>query len=140
MPVSDDERFEQLIAFLGSQLPPPVDSETASDGSMVFMGGDPAEVVVHLTASSVTVSEYAGKWESPNHFVVTPRRLGLLKWRRLPETAMMHALSALIKAAHEIRLVHYRPCTFCGQRHPPEVLTADDVCPSCSETPRSSVH
>ena len=36
MSVSDDERFEQLIAFLGSQLPPPVDSHTASDGSFNF--------------------------------------------------------------------------------------------------------
>src|SRR5689334_3286986 len=113
MSVSDNERFEQLIAFLGSQLPPPVDSQTASDGSMVFMGGAPAEVVVHLTASSVTVSEYAGTWESPARFVVTPRRLGVLKWRRLPETAMMHALSALIKGAREKRLARYRRCTIC---------------------------
>jgi hypothetical protein len=138
--VSDDERFEQLIAFLGSQLPSPVDPQTASDGSMVFTGGAPGEVVAHLTATSVTISEYAGVWESPDHFVVTPRRVGLLEWRRLPETAMMHALSALIKGAREMRLARYRPCAICDTLHPPEALTSDDVCPWCSETPRDVVH
>ena len=130
--MSSDERFEPLVAFLGSQLPPPVDEQTASDGSMVFTGGAPAEVVVHLTASSVTVSEYAGVWESPAHFVVTPRRVGLLKWRRLPETATMHALSALIKGAREMRLARYRPCAICDKQYPPEALVADEVCPCCS--------
>jgi hypothetical protein len=138
--MSDDERFEQLIAFLSSQLTPPVDVETASDGSMVFSGGAPAEVVVHLTSSSVTVSEYAGEWELPDHFVVTPRRVGLLKWRRLPETAMMHALSALIKGAREMRLARYRPCAICDKPSPPEVLAADGVCPSCSGVPHAVVH
>jgi hypothetical protein len=138
--VSDDERFEQLIAFLGSQLSQPVDSQTASDGSMVFTGGAPAEVVVHLTRSTVTVSEYAGVWDSPDHFIVTPRRVGLLKWRRLPETAIMHALSALIKGAREMRLARYRPCTVCEKPNPPEALAAEDICPWCSGAPHSVVH
>ena len=138
--MSDDERFEQLIAFLGAQLPPPVDTQTAADGSMTFTGGAPAEVVAHLTASSVTVSEYAGVWESPDHFAVTPRRVGLLKWRRLPETAMMHALSALIKGAREMRLARYRPCTICSRLYPPEMLAADEVCPWCSGVQPSVVH
>jgi hypothetical protein len=138
--VSDDERFEQLIAFLGSQLPQPVDSQTASDGAMVLTGGAPAEVVAHLTASSVTVSEYAGEWESSDHFVVKPRRVGLIKWRRLPETALMHALTALIKGAREMRLARYRPCTVCDTLYPPEVLGPDDSCPRCSGAPHAVVH
>jgi hypothetical protein len=138
--VSDDERFEQLIAFLGSQMPRPVDSQTAADGSMVFTGGAPAEVVVHLTASSVTVSEYAGVWEVPDRFVVTPRRVGLLEWYRLPETAIMHALSALIQGAREMRLASYRPCAICEEAYPPEFLIADGVCPSCTGAQRVVVH
>jgi hypothetical protein len=93
----DDERFEQLIAFIGSQLPAPVEQQTAGDGLMIFIGGAPPEVVVQLAESSVRVSEYAGVWESPDRFTVKPRSVGMLKWRQLPETAMMHALSALIK-------------------------------------------
>src|SRR5947208_858444 len=125
--VSSDERFEQLIAFLGSQLPHPVEQQPAGDGSMIFTGGTPAEVVVHLDESIVVVSEYAGVWKSPERFMVKPRRIGLLKWRRLPETAMMNALAALIKGAREMRLTRYRPCSMCGEKSPPEALFAGDV-------------
>jgi len=49
------ERYEQLIAFLDSNLPSPVDRQEAADGSMQFTGGEPAEVVVSLTETSVLV-------------------------------------------------------------------------------------
>ena len=138
--MSEHERFEQLIAFLGSQLPGPVDQQTAGDGSIVFTGGAPAEVVANLTDSSVVVAEYGGVWESPDRFVVRPRRVGMLKWRRLPETSMMNALSALIKGAREMRLSRYRLCTECGAKQPPEALFGDDVCYLCEEPPHTVVH
>ena len=40
------ERYEQLIAFLDSNLPPPVDRQKVADGAVQFTGGEPAEVVV----------------------------------------------------------------------------------------------
>jgi hypothetical protein len=129
----DDERFEQLIAFIGSQLPAPVDEQTAGDGSMIFIGGAPPEVVVQLEESSVRVSEYAGVWESPGQFTVKPRRVGMVKWRHLPETAMMQALGALIKGAREMRLARYRSCPVCDKRYPPEAVFGNDVCPWCRE-------
>jgi hypothetical protein len=135
----DDERFEQLIAFIGSQLPTPVDQQTTGDGSMIFVGGAPPEVVVQLGEASVRVFEYAGVWESPDRFTVKPRRVGILKWRQLPETAMMHALSALIKGAREMRLSRYRRCPVCEKTYPPEALFVNDVCPWCSE-PGPVVH
>ena len=51
------ERYEQLIAFLGSNLPPPVDRQEDIDGSLRFTGGDPPEVIVVLTDSNVEVSQ-----------------------------------------------------------------------------------
>ena len=139
MDPTDDERFEQVIAFIGSQLPPPVEQQDASDGSMIFIGGSPAEVVVHLDESTVVVSEYAGVWESPERFVVKPRRVGLLKWQRLPETPLMNALGALIKGARDMRLAHFRPCAVCGQSNPPELLVAD-TCSSCGPHRPTVVH
>ena len=50
------ERYEQLIAFLGSQLPAPVEQEPGDAGAIIFTGGAPGEVVVHLTEVSVVVS------------------------------------------------------------------------------------
>ena len=138
--MSADGRFEQLIAYIGSQLPAPVEQQNASDGTLIFTGGSPAEVVVHLDESNVVVFEYAGRWESPERFVVAPRRVGLLKWRRLPETPLMNALAALVKGARERRLARFRPCSVCGQRFPPEVLFESDVCPWCDRQPPTVVH
>ena len=56
------ERYEQLIAFLESNLPAPVDRQETADGSVQFIGGEPAEVVVSLTETSVLVSEFSGVW------------------------------------------------------------------------------
>ena len=58
------ERYEQLIAFLGSNLPKPVARQEDADGSLQFTGGDPPEVVVVLTDSSVIVSEFVGVWDN----------------------------------------------------------------------------
>jgi hypothetical protein len=138
--VGDDERFEQLIAFLGSRLPRPVEQSPEGDGSIVFTGGSPGEVVVQLTASNVVVAEYAGVWEAPDRFVVRPRRVGMIKWRRLSETAIMDALSALIAGARERRLARYRPCRICGTKYPPETLVGDDLCPWCEDQPPTVVH
>ncbi|PWT85916.1 MAG: hypothetical protein C5B57_02045 [Blastocatellia bacterium] len=138
--VVSDERFEQLIAFLGSQLPAPVEQHEANDGTLIFVGGAPAEVVVHLDESSVAVSEYAEVRESINRVTPKPRRVGLLKWRRLPETQLMNAVSALIKGAREARVARYRHCSICGKRNPPEALSKDDVCRWCADRPRVVVH
>lgn len=137
--MSSDERFEQLIALLGSQLPAPVEQQAEDDGSLIFTGGAPAEVVVHLTATKITVSEFAGVWRA-GQFTVKPKRVGTLLWPRLTETPLINALSALIKGAREMRHGRYRPCASCGEKQPPELLFGDDVCPACSEPQVYRVH
>jgi hypothetical protein len=132
-------RYEELIALLGSQLPSPVEQEPGDDGSIVFTGGAPPEVVVHLTDSSVRVSEFAFAWETPHTFVVKPRLVGVVKWRRLSETAVINAVSTLIKGAREVRLARYRPCSSCGEKFPPEQLF-DGLCERCAEQPHDVVH
>src|SRR4029077_19634809 len=113
------ERYEQLIAVLDSNLPSPVDRQESADGSVQFTGGEPAEVVVSLTDTSVLVAEFAGVWESAFTFSARPRRVGVLKWRRLPETALFNALSVLIKGAREARLSRLRACAEWRRRTPP---------------------
>ena len=134
------ERFEQLIAYLASQLPAPVDQQTLADNSIQFTGGDPPAVVALLTHTSVVVSEFTGVWETPFAFVAKPRRVGIVKWRRLPENALLAALSALIKGAREARLAAFQTCRFCGQRTAPEWLYEDGVCQSCADHQGGRVH
>ncbi len=134
------ERFEQLIAFLASQLPAPVDQQSLVDNSIQFTGGDPPAVVALLTHTSVVVSEFAGVWETPFTFVARPRRVGIVKWRRLPENALLAAVSALIKGAREARLSSFQTCRFCGQRTAPEWLQDEGICQSCADHQGGRVH
>ena len=134
------ERFEQLIAFLGSQLPTPVDQQPSENGSIQFIGGDPAEVVALLTDTSVVISEFAGVWVSPFHFAAKPRRMGVVKWRRLPENALLSAISALIKGARESRLATFQTCQYCGRRTAPEWLHDEGVCQACADQHSGAIH
>jgi hypothetical protein len=134
------ERFEQLIAFLGSNLPTPVDRHEDVDGSIRFTGGDPPEVIVVLTDSSVVVSQFAGVWESPFTFSARPRRVGVVKWRRLPENALLSAIAALVKGAREARLASFETCQYCGQRTAPEWLHDEGVCQACADQHSGAIH
>ena len=134
------ERYEQLIAFLDSNLPSPVDRQEAADGSVQFIGGEPAEVVVSLTDTSVIVSEFSGTWESPFTFVARPRRVGVVKWRRLPETPLWNALTALLKGAREARLSRFQMCRYCGRNTAPEWMHDDGVCQACADQHSGAIH
>src|SRR5689334_18859265 len=100
------ERYEQLLAFLGSNLPAPVHQYEDADGSIHFVGGDPPEVLVVLTDANVVVSEHAIVWRARGP-QGKPRRVGVLKWRRLPETALFNALGTLIKGARDARRAQF---------------------------------
>ena len=134
------ERFEQLIAFLSSNLPTPVERQEDVDGSIRFTGGDPPEVIVVLTDSSVVVSQFAGVWESPFTFSARPRRVGVVKWRRLPENALLSAIVALVKGAREARLASFETCQYCGQRTAPEWLHDEGVCQACADQHSGAIH
>ena len=134
------ERYEQLIAYLGSQLPAPVSQHPSDDGALQFTGGDPPEVVALLTDTSVIVSEFAGVWESAFTLAARPRRVGVLKWRRLPETALFNALSVLIKGAREARMSRYRNCRYCARSTAPEWMRGDGVCQACADQHSGAVH
>jgi hypothetical protein len=134
------ERFEQLIAFLDSNLPAPVERQEAADGSVQFTGGDPAQVVVSLTDTSVIVAEFAGVGESPFTFAARPKRVGLLKWRRLPETSLFNALTALIKGARDARQSRFQTCRYCGNSTAPEWMHDDGVCQACANQHSGAIH
>jgi hypothetical protein len=134
------ERYEQLIAFLDSNLPSPVDRQEAADGSVQFTSGEPAEVVVWLTDTSVLVSEFAGVWETAFTFAARPRRVGVLKWRRLPETALFNALSVLIKGAREARISRFQTCRYCARSTAPEWMHDNGVCQACADQHSGAIH
>jgi hypothetical protein len=126
--------WEGLLTSVTHELPAPVEQETVSDGSVVLVGGRPCEVVVRLTRSTATVSEYAVEWQGPHEAVVRPIVLGTLHWRRMPEVHGLAALQTLIRAARESREAKFRTCRFCGTSAPPERLHDEETCQACAET------
>ncbi len=134
------ERYEQLMAFLDSNLPPPVERQEAPDGAIQFIGGQPAQVVVTLSETAVSVAEFSGVWETPFRFAARPRRVGLIKWRRLPETALFNALSALIKGARDARQSRFQTCRYCGQKTAPEWMHDEEVCQVCADQHSGAIH
>jgi hypothetical protein len=138
--VDTAERFEQLIAYLSSRLTQPVEQHEHADGSLQFTAGDPPEVVVLLTDTSVIVSEFAAVRETPHSLAIKPRRVGVLKWRRLPENELFNALAALLKGAREARSAQFRTCEECGRGTPPERLFSESLCQDCAGQHRRLVH
>jgi hypothetical protein len=131
--MNEPERYEQLIAFLDNNLPSPVERLENADGSLQFTGGDPQEVVVLLTETSVVVAAFSAVRDTPYTLTPRPRRVGSLKWRRLPESPMFAALTSMIKGAREARVAGFRKCERCGRITAPEWMHDERSCASCAE-------
>lgn len=133
------EHYEALLAFISTHVPTPY-SQDEADGEVVFVGGDPHEVVVRLTESAVIVEEYAVRWETPFRAVVAPRRVGLVRWRRLPESRLMSVVGDLIRGAAEMRRSRFRRCDTCDRTYAPEWMAERHLCRGCAERNRDAVH
>ncbi len=126
-------QWEDLLASVKAALPQPVREETAPDGSFLFTAGEPGEVIVRLTDSSATVSEFAVEWEGPHTPVPKPIRFGRLQWKDIPAERAISLLVSLIDAARESRRSKYRRCHMCDETKPPEWMHGDDVCQDCAQ-------
>jgi hypothetical protein len=140
MGMDASERYEQLIAYLTTHLPTPVHQEELNDGSLMLTGGSPGEVVARLTKVSVIIEQYAVRWETPYTPVMRPRRVGVVKWRRLPDSTVMSVVDQLIRGARDARLARYQTCQLCGETRPPEWMQDEDICQQCSSSVLGPVH
>ena len=137
--MNSSEHYEQLLAFISTHLPTPYTQEEV-EGVMIFTGGSPGEVIVRLTDSAVIVEEYVVAWEKPFTPVLRPRRVGMVKWRRIPEAQLMAVVGELIKGARNVRRSKYRTCVLCGKSNAPEWMRDHTVCQSCAERELGTVH
>jgi hypothetical protein len=133
------EHYEQLLAYISTHIPRPFTQDEV-DGAVVFTGGSPGEVVVRLTETAVIVEEYAVHVDRSGTGVLRPRRVAVVRWRRLPESELMTVVGRLIKGAREMRLSKYRSCQVCGRIKPPELMASAGQCRSCSEVRAVVVH
>jgi hypothetical protein len=134
------EAYEPLLAFIAAQLSRPVTQQEEANGTIVFTGGDPPEVIVRFTPRTAVVCEYSVAWQAPPTALVVPITIGSVLWTRLPEEGAMRAVKALIKVARNVRLSKFRVCSMCVQRNPPEWMHDDEVCQRCAEQELGVVH
>jgi hypothetical protein len=129
------QNLDEWMAFISTHLPEPVTQEQAIDGLISFTAGEPGQVVVHLTQSTIVVLEYAVRRETPLTSRLAPRRIGAVRWRRAPNPEMIKAVAALIAAARASRLEKFRVCDSCEVSKPPEWMLDERLCLSCAEHP-----
>jgi len=124
------EGWEDWLAFFGAQLPQPVQAREGEDGTFTFTGGDPGEVIVHLTPTVIRVAEFTGR--VTDGLTIRPRWLGRVYWRRMLSVVAIPIIERLINAAREMRLSRFRTCEICEKRLPPEWMFDDTTCQRCA--------
>jgi hypothetical protein len=134
------QNLDEWMAFISTHLPEPVTQDHGPDGLIVFTGGDPGEVVVHLTESTVVVFEYCVRRDPLLAPRVAPRRIGAVRWRRAPNPEMIKAVAALIAAARESRLQKFRVCDNCELSKPPEHMHDERLCQACAAEQEAVTH
>ncbi|ADB18095.1 hypothetical protein Psta_3432 [Pirellula staleyi DSM 6068] len=129
-----------LLREIRTHLPTPVREEMQLDGSLVFVGGDPGEVVVRVRGNKVSVAVFGVVWKGPHTPVVRPSLVGSLNWKRLPASRLTIGLHILLESARKLRLAKYRKCKRCSETRPPEWMHDDKTCQSCVERFLGIVH
>ena len=122
-----------LLKQVHATMPLPVREEVCADGSIVYVAGDPGEVVVRVAQSRITVAVFAIVWEGSQTPVVSPQPLVSLHWKRLPAALLTTFLHEMIEAARQLRRAKYRRCECCGETKPPEWMHDSGSCQGCAE-------
>lgn len=121
----------------------PAQVEEQIDGTVVFIGGEPEDVVVRVYRSKVAVSSFSIRWEGPHSPVVRPKTFASFNWKLIPSFQMSFLLRDLIPMVREIRRSQFKQCSVCKEVKAPEDLHFIDekhVCHGCSEWHLGIVH
>jgi hypothetical protein len=129
-----------FIAAIRKLLPKPVRKVEDVDESTVLIAGNPGEVIVRVSESSLVVFEFAVEWAGPDKPEVREIPVASLAWPALPKAQALAAAAALIEAAKESRRSKYRKCRVCREMNPPEWLAGKDVCQACASEKLAVVH
>ncbi len=124
---------DSLLKLIHATIPLPTREEDCADGSLVFVGGDPGEVVVRVAKGRITVSIFGIVGEGSQTPVVRPQALISLHWKRLPAARLKTILHEMIEAARQLRRAKYRKCERCGETKPPEWMHDTGGCQSCAQ-------
>jgi len=124
---------DRLLQEIKELLPDPLREESQLDGSTVFVGGDPGEVIVRVSGNKVSIAEFSVRWDGPCSSVVRPKQIATLNWKRMSSLRATLALRDLVDSACETRRSKFRKCRKCEETYPPEGMIDEDICFSCAQ-------
>lgn len=118
-------------------LPAPARAEALPNDGWLLVGGDPALVVVRVTAAGLRIGPARLRFWGPRPVLVEERLAGV-SWELLPAAReqALPVIAALIDAAIRLRWTELRPCGRCGEPRAPEevaiVARTQGACPFCA--------
>ncbi|MFO1041822.1 MAG: hypothetical protein U0941_08555 [Planctomycetaceae bacterium] len=120
-----------LLKLIHATIPLPTREENCADGSLVFVGGDPGEVVIRVAGSRITISVFSIALEGPHTPVVHTQPIMSMNWRVIPAVQLTSLLQDMIETARQLRQSQFRKCVKCGETKPPEWMHDEDSCQGC---------
>jgi hypothetical protein len=127
LPVRTQAEWSVLISTV---LPAPVTSNEAGD----LLGGNPAAVIVRVTADKIVIMEAGWDWADSHHAVQKGRPFAEAPLRTPPPRIVQ-----LINMAWGKRVSQYRWCPRCQRIHEPEFMHGA-ICGGCAERVLGVVH
>jgi len=127
LPVRSAEEWTELVKTM---LPQPVTTNEAGE----LLGGDPAVVIVRVTADKIVIMEAGWDW-ADSHRVVRKGQ----PFAKVPLRTPPPRVAELIALAWGKRLSQYRWCLRCQETHEPEFMDGP-LCGTCAEKVLGIVH
>lgn len=134
---TEADAIARAAALCAALIPEPQRREDLPAGGVLLIGGDPARVVVRITAAGVRVGAARLRFWGKRP-VLVEERIGGLGHGLLPadDTAASAVLAGLVAAADALRRSELRPCGRCGDLRAPEegaiVAKTSGACPFCA--------
>jgi len=120
----------EWTALLKTMLPQPVTSNDAGD----LLGGEPAVVIVRVTADKIVIMEAGWDWADSHRAVQKGKPFAKAPLRTPPPR-----IAQLITMAWGKRVSQYRWCPRCQQPREPEFMQGA-ICGGCAERVLGVVH
>ena len=119
------------INAIRERLMEPRTESTSPDGTLLFSGGSPPDVLIALSGSTIHVAIY-----DPETATTRPpagdQTIVSLNWQRLPAPHLVMSLNVALGSARELRFATFQHCKRCDALTAPELLNEHVICENCN--------
>lgn len=120
-----------VINTIRERLMEPRTEATSEEGTLLFSGGHPPDVLIALSGSTIQIAIYdpdAGTSSPP----ADDQTIVSLNWQRLPAPHLVMSLNVALGSARELRFATFQHCKRCDALTAPEMLNEHVICETCN--------